>query len=102
MENGKINTSKSTLEITPGFGQILISISSGKLKGLKVSVIASGVIEYSESYWTYEDVTATLYIGKGEYVVNNGGEAVYKFLENGVFVVMIELENFGKGGFARG
>ena len=83
--NGKINTSKSTLEITPGFGQILISISSGKLKGLKVSVIASGVIEYSESYWTYEDVTATLYIGKGEYVVNNGGEPVYKFSENGEF-----------------
>lgn len=85
VKNGKIKADKSSLEITPGFGQILITISSGNLSGLKVSIIASGVIEYSEDYWTYDDVTATLYIGKGEYVVNNGGEQVYIFSENGEF-----------------
>ena len=83
--NGKLDTEKSKINITPGYGQITINISNGKLKGLKVLIIVSGEIEYSTNYWTSEEVTATLYIGKGEHIVNNGGEAVYKFLENGEF-----------------
>lgn len=83
--NGKISTDKSKLEINPGYGQIIINISSGKLKGLKISVIVSGAIEYSEDNWTSEDVKATLYIGKGEYIINNNGQPVYTFSENGEF-----------------
>ena len=83
--NGKLNTSTNKLEITPRHGEIVISITSGKLNGLKLSIIVSGEIEYSTYEWTSEPVKASLCIGKGEKVVNNNGETVYKFLENGEF-----------------
>ena len=83
--NGNLNTTQNKLNIIPGYGEISVNILGGKLKGLTISIIVSGEIEYSDTYWTSEDVTAILYIGKGEYVINNGGEAVHKFSENGEF-----------------
>ena len=83
--NGSLDINQNKLNITPGYGEIIIKISDGKLKGLTISIIVSGEIEYNTNEWTNEEVTATLYIGKGEYVVNNGGDVVYKFSENGEF-----------------
>lgn len=64
---------------------VKISITSGPLKNFEVSIIVSGEIRYSPTYWTNEGVTATLYIAEGESVVNNNGEPKYTFLENGEF-----------------
>ena len=97
VDNGTLNTNENKIEIMPGHGQIIINISSGSLAGLELSITASGVIEYSDKNWTSEDVAATLYIGKGERLVNNGGDTVYKFAENGEF----EFEYIDLNGITR-
>lgn len=97
IDNGTLNINENKIEITPGHGQIIINISSGSLSGLQFLITASGVIEYSDKNWTSEDVAATLYIGKGERVVNNGGDTVYKFAENGEF----EFEYIDLNGITR-
>ena len=83
--NGKLNADKTKLQRTSGRGQISIDITSGLLKGLKVSIIVSGEIDYSHDNWTYDDVRAILYIADGERVINNGGDKIYKFTQNGEF-----------------
>ena len=82
---GNISEDKTKLIIPPECGEIIISISAGKLKDMKISIIVSGVIEYSTKEWTSDYVIAELFIGKKEYVLNNQGDVIYKFTENGEF-----------------
>lgn len=85
VSKGNISEDKTKLIIPPECGEIIITISAGKLNGMKISIIVSGVIEYSTKEWTSDYVIAKLYIGKKEYVLNNEGDTVYKFVENGEF-----------------
>ena len=82
---GKISEDKTKLIIPPECGEIIISITAGKLNGMKISIIISGVVEYSTKELTSDDVIAKLFIGKNEYVINNDGDVVYKFTENEEF-----------------
>ena len=82
---GKISEDKTKLIIPPECGEIIISITAGKLNGMKISIIVSGVVEYSTKELTSDDVIAKLFIGKNEYVINNDGDVVYKFIENEEF-----------------
>ena len=66
---------------------IKIRINDGALDGVTVVVVVvpSGRIFYSETKPTTKDVTATIFIAKGEEMINNNGSKEHVFTENGTF-----------------
>ena len=83
--SGRLNDDQTKILINENSSRVIIYISSGPLKGMRMIIDVSGLITYDYYNWTNNDVIATLHVSDGEKIMNNSGEPKYKFTENGEF-----------------
>ena len=95
--SGKLNNNKTKLLINENASRVIIYISSGPLRGMRMIIEVSGLITYDSYGWTNDNITATLHLAEGEKIINNSGEPKYTFTKNGKFEFeYINLNNENK------
>ena len=86
--NAIFNEENSAFIVDENAEEISISISEGKLRGLKIlAKVRNRTITYSETEWTNQDVIATFNMREGDAIINNEGLNIYTFSGNGEFAL---------------